>query len=176
MKRAAREHPPSAVDAPIPGAPSSTRVWDPGVRLFHWLLVAAVGVALVTGLCGPRSGLNVHLGAGASVGALVAFRVLWGFIGSTYARFVNFPVGGSAIAADLTGFARGRRPRYLGHNPLGSLMALALLAVLTLAVLTRVVTLGGVDKQGPLAFAISYAVGAATQGARIGPSPTACSS
>jgi cytochrome b len=150
-----------ADDVPVSEASRSASVWDLGVRLFHWLLTAAVGVSLVTGLYGSRSQLNVHLGAGAAIGGLIAFRVLWGFMGPTYARFSSFPVGSSAIAADLAGFRTGRRPAYLGHNPLGSLMVLALLAVLTLSVVTGVVTLGGVDKQGPLAFAMSYAAGTA---------------
>src|SRR5580700_1495988 len=141
-----------------------TRVWDLGVRLFHWLLVAAVGIALVTGLSGPRNWLNIHIAAGAAIGGLVAFRILWGLVGSTYARFSSFPVQRVAINEDLAGLVAGRRPRYLGHNPLGSLMALALLAILTLSVVTGVVTLGGVDKQGPLAFVTSYNAGKATQG------------
>jgi len=153
---------PSAHGVPGSVAPSSMRVWDPGVRLFHWLLVLSVGVALVTGLFGPRSRLSVHVGAGVAIAGLVAFRILWGFTGSTYARFSSFPVAPSAIAADLAGFAAGCRPRCLGHNPLGSLMVFALLAILTLSVVTGVVTLGGVDKQGPMAFAVSYAAGAAT--------------
>ena len=69
-----------------------TRVWDLGVRLFHWLLVAAVAIALVTGLSGPRNVLNIHIAAGAVIGGLVAFRILWGLVGSTYARFSSFPV------------------------------------------------------------------------------------
>jgi len=141
-----------------------TRVWDLGVRLLHWLLVAAVAIALVTGLSGPRNVLNVHIAAGAAIGGLVAFRILWGVIGSTYARFSNFPVQRAALNADLAGLVAGRRPRYRGHNPLGSLMALALLAILTLSAVTGVVTLGGVDKQGPLAFVTSYNAGQATQG------------
>ena len=141
-----------------------TRVWDLGVRLFHWLLVAAVAIALVTGLSGPRNVLNIHIAAGAVIGGLVAFRILWGLVGSTYARFSSFPVQRVAINEDLAGLVAGRRPRYLGHNPLGSLMALALLAILTLSVVTGVVTLGGVDKQGPLAFVTSYNAGKATQG------------
>ena len=87
-----------------------TRVWDLGVRLFHWLLVAAVAVALVTGLSGPRNVLNVHVAVGAAIGGLVAFRILWGAIGSTYARFSNFPVQRAAIHADLAGLVAGRRP------------------------------------------------------------------
>ena len=144
-------------------APDVTRVWDLGVRLFHWLLVAAVGIASVTGLSGPRNALNIHIAAGAAIGGFVAFRILWGLIGSTYARFSSFPVQRAAINADLAGLVAGRRPRYRGHNPLGSLMALALLAILILSVMTGVVTLGGVDKQGPLAFVTSYNVGKATQ-------------
>jgi cytochrome b len=140
-----------------------TRVWDLGVRLFHWLLVAAVAVASVTGLSGPRNWLNVHIAAGAAIGGLVAFRILWGLMGSTYARFSSFPVQLAAINADLAGLVAGRRPRYLGHNPLGSLMALALLAILCVSVITGVITLGGVDKQGPLAFATSYGAGKAMQ-------------
>ena len=163
MKRNARELHALADDVPVSAVSRSTCVWDLGVRFFHWLLAAAVSIALVTGLYGPRNQLNVHLGAGAAIGGLIAFRVLWGFVGSTYARFSSFPVGWRAIAADLAGFQTGRRPSYLGHNPLGSLMVLALLAVLTLTVLTGVVTLGGVDKQGPLAFAMSYAAGTAMQ-------------
>src|SRR5580704_5183711 len=140
-----------------------TRVWDLGVRVFHWLMVATVAAALVTGLSGPRNLLNIHIAAGAAIGGLVAFRMLWGLMGSTYARFSSFPVHFTAINADLAGFVAGRRPRYRGHNPLGSLMVLALLAVIFLSVMTGVVTLGGVDKQGPLAFVTSYNVGKATQ-------------
>lgn len=85
-------------------------------------------------------------------------------MGSTYARFSSFPVQLTAVNADLVGLVAGRRPRYRGHNPLGSLMALTLLAILTFSVMTGVVTLGGVDKQGPLAFVTSYNAGKAMQG------------
>jgi cytochrome b len=140
-----------------------TRVWDPGIRVFHWLMVAAVTIALVSGLFGPRNLLNIHIAAGAAIGGLVVFRVVWGLTGSTYARFSSFPVHFAAINADLAGLVAGRRPRYRGHNPLGSLMALALLAVISLSVMTGVITLGGVDKQGPLAFAVTYVSGKAAQ-------------
>ncbi len=144
-------------------APEVTPVWDLGVRVFHWLMVATVATALVTGLSGPRNLLNIHIAAGAAIGGLVAFRILWGLTGSTYARFSSFPVHLAAINADLAGFVAGRRPRYRGHNPLGSLMALALLAIISLSLMTGVITLGGVDKQGPLAFAVTYVSGKAAQ-------------
>ena len=140
-----------------------TRVWDLCVRVFHWLMVATVATALVTGLSGPRNVLNIHNSAGAVIGGLVAFRILWGLMGSTYARFSSFPVHFTAINADLAGFVAGRRPRYRGHNPLGSLMVLALLAVIFLSVITGVITLGGVGKQGPLAFVAPYVAGKAAQ-------------
>ena len=140
-----------------------TRVWDPGIRVFHWLMVAAVTIALVSGLFGPRNLLNIHIAAGAAIGGLVVFRVVWGLTGSTYARFSSFPVHFTAINADLAGLVAGRRPRYRGHNPLGSLMVLALLAVIFLSVITGVITLGGVGKQGPLAFVAPYVAGKAAQ-------------
>jgi cytochrome b len=141
----------------------ATRVWDLGVRVFHWLMVAAVAIALVTGLFGPRNLLTIHIAAGAAIEGLVVFRVVWGLTGSTYARFSSFPVHLTAIEADLAGLVAGRRPRYRGHNPLGSLMALALLVVVVLSAMTGVITLGGVDKQGPLAFAAPYAAGKLAQ-------------
>jgi cytochrome b len=141
----------------------ATRVWDLGVRVFHWLMVAAVAIALVTGLFGPRNSLTIHIAAGAAIEGLVVFRVVWGLTGSTYARFSSFPVHLTAIEADLAGLVAGRRPRYRGHNPLGSLMALALLVVVVLSAMTGVITLGGVDKQGPLAFAAPYAAGKLAQ-------------
>jgi cytochrome b len=93
------------------------RVSDLGVRLFHWLMVAAVAIALATGLFGPQNALNIHIAAGAAIGGLVAFRILWGLMGSTYARFSSFPIQLTAISADLTGLVAGR-PRYRGpHKP-----------------------------------------------------------
>jgi cytochrome b len=148
-------------DSAVP--PDATRVWDLGVRLFHWLMVVAVAIALATGLFGPRNLLNIHIAAGASIGGLLAFRALWGLMGPTYARFSSFPIQLTAIEADLAGLVAGRRPQYRGHNPLGSLMALALLTIIALSVMTGVITLGGVDKQGPLAFAALYAAGEAAQ-------------
>ena len=136
-----------------------TTVWDLGVRLFHWLLVGAVVVAAFTGFFGPRNALSFHIAAGAAVAGLVAGRVVWGFTGSTYARFSSFLFTPSAIVAHVRGLLASRHARYLGHNPLGGLMVFALLAVLALLVATGVVTLGGFDKQGPLAFAISYSAG-----------------
>ena len=63
------------------------RVWDGGVRIVHWSLVIAVGTALVLGFLGPKHLLDWHVWAGYTAAALVAFRVIWGFSGTTFARF-----------------------------------------------------------------------------------------
>jgi cytochrome b len=142
------------------GSAALTKVWDIGIRLFHWLLVAAVAIAAVTGFFGPANRLNLHIAAGAAIGALILFRVVWGLLGPTYARFSGFLFSPAAIVAHVRMLSAGRHLSYLGHNPLGGVMVLALLAVLTLILMTGVAALGGVDKQGPLAFAVVYEAGA----------------
>lgn len=100
------------------------RVWDPAVRIFHWALVVAVAVAWVTHH-GPAV---LHDWTGYAALVFVAFRVLWGFAGSRYARFRQF-IRPPSVALDyLRKMPSHREPRYLGHNPLGGLMVLALLA------------------------------------------------
>lgn len=100
------------------------RVWDLPTRLFHWLLAVAVVAAFASAKAGN---LEVHALIGQGVLALLVFRIAWGFLGSTHARFVQFVRGPSAILAYLRGEWRGQ-----GHNPLGALSVLAFLFVLTL--------------------------------------------
>lgn len=98
-------------------------VWDLPTRLFHWLLVAAIGGAYFTGETGGNW-LVWHERCGIFIVALIAFRLVWGFTGSTYARFSTFVRGPAAIKAYLAGQWQG-----LGHNPLGALSVLGLLAL-----------------------------------------------
>jgi cytochrome b len=95
-------------------------VWDLGVRLFHWLLVAAVGIDAATGLFGPLNRLGLHVTAGAIVGGLVVFRLVWGFAGATYARFSSFTFRPSTITAYVKGLQAGSHTVYLGHNRLAA--------------------------------------------------------
>lgn len=145
---------------PIP----TVQVWDPAVRLFHWLLVAAMLAAAATGFFGDRTALTWHLISGTSIAALVAARVIWGMLGGGYARFASFAFKPRAILNHARRLRDGSAVRHLGHNPLGGLMVFALLAVLILIVLTGVVTLGGQVKQGPLAFAIPFSIGWSMRG------------
>ena len=109
-------------------ATPSVRVWDPVVRLFHWTLVAAVATAFLA-----EEGGRLHDAAGYLVLALIAVRMVWGLLGPGHARFASFVAGPTAVVRYLAGLARGRPQRFLGHNPAGAVMILALLAALTVA-------------------------------------------
>jgi cytochrome b len=106
---------------------ATLRVWDPLVRVFHWGLVAAFATAWLT----ADEVQPVHEFAGYTVAGLVAFRLIWGFAGSRYARFAQFVKGPSATLAYLASMLRGGERRYLGHNPAGAAMIMALLLTLS---------------------------------------------
>jgi cytochrome b len=103
----------------------TTRVWDRFVRVFHWSLVLAFFAAWAS----TESIGWVHKGAGYLTLALVAARVVWGFVGSRHARFADFVPGPRKLAAYLGALLRLKEPRHLGHNPAGALMILSLLAL-----------------------------------------------
>ena len=107
---------------------AEAKVWDPLVRIFHWGLVAAFLVAWAT----ADEVKRVHIMAGYAVIGLVAFRILWGFIGARHARFANFVRGPASVKSYLRDTARLRAKRYLGHNPAGGAMIVALLGLLSI--------------------------------------------
>lgn len=134
-------------------------VWDRGVRAFHWLLVACVAGALATGFLDEKWLLDAHVILGSAIAALLIFRVVWGFTGSTYARFSSFVCRPSTAIAHARDLACRKAEHHLGHNPIGTMMILGLLAVLTALVVTGIVALGGVFKEGPLASVTTFAFG-----------------
>lgn len=105
---------------------TTVTVWDPLVRIFHWSLVALLVLAFATGDESER----VHIVAGYGIMALIAFRLLWGLVGSQHARFTDFVRGPASVLAYLRDTASGRARRYLGHNPAGGMMIVALLVML----------------------------------------------
>ena len=108
-----------------------TLVWDAPVRVFHWLMVLCFAAAWLTSE--SERWQLLHITAGYTMAGLVAFRVLWGLVGTRHARFTDFVRGPRAVAGYLKSLF-GRRPEHhAGHNPAG---ALAILALLALAVLT----------------------------------------
>lgn len=114
---------------PVPRVvvPAQARIqlWDLPTRLVHWSLVAAVTTAIVTGKLGG-TWMELHGQAGLFIVGLVAFRLAWGFLGSRYARFLSFVPTPGGILRYLKGQWHGA-----GHNPLGALSVLALLALLS---------------------------------------------
>ena len=110
------------------------KVWDPFVRVFHWALVVAFATAWYSGGIWD----SPHLVAGYIVLALVVARIVWGFIGSRYARFSDFIYGPRVMHRYLADMLRMRAPRYLGHNPLGGAMVITLLATLLVICITGV--------------------------------------
>ena len=139
--------------------PIWTPVWDVGVRLFHWLLLAGVVAALATGLLSRILWLRVHLIAGGLIALLLLWRAIWGVLGTRHARFADFAYPPRAVRAYLAARFAGKGQRFPGHNPLGAMMVFAMLTVLTVLVASGTIVLGGMLKQGPLAFALSYAAG-----------------
>lgn len=107
-----------------PSEPVAIRVWDPAVRLFHWSLVAGMAVEFLA-----EAGTDLHEAVGYGLLGLVALRVLWGFVGSRHARFADFVTGPRAVLGYLGAVIRGHPRRYVGHNPAGGAMVLALLAL-----------------------------------------------
>lgn len=102
------------------------RIWDPVVRVIHWGLVVAVAAAWLS----AEEWGDLHAIAGYVVAGLLVVRLVWGVVGSKYGQFAQFLRGPSAVLSYLRDLAVGRERRYLGHNPAGAAMILALLAVL----------------------------------------------
>jgi cytochrome b len=115
-----------------PAPATATPVWDRVVRGVHWALAAACIGAWVT----TEVGLGWHTPLGYLALALVTLRVVWGFTGSHYARFSQFLRSPSATWTYAVQVRQGTAARYLGHNPLGGWMALALWACVALLGLT----------------------------------------
>jgi cytochrome b len=105
---------------------SLVRVWDAFVRIFHWSLVSLFILAFVTG----DETEWLHLAAGYAIAVLILLRIIWGFVGPQHARFSDFV----RTPREVIGYVRSAIPlrasRYLGHNPAGGAMIIALLAML----------------------------------------------
>ena len=114
--------------------PATIKVWDLFVRVFHWSLATLFVVAYATG----DEIENVHIAAGYTIAALLALRVVWGFVGPHHARFSNFVRPPREVLAYLRDVALLRAPHYLGHNPAGGVMIIALLTTLAATCITGV--------------------------------------
>lgn len=126
-------------------------VWDLPLRVFHWSLLALVAGSAATGVTGGNW-MTWHGRIGIALAGLLAFRLAWGVVGSTHARFANFVRGPSAILAYL----RGKWPESrLGHSPLGALSVLALLTMLGAQIASGLVANDDIAFNGPLYALVS---------------------
>lgn len=125
------------------------QVWDLPLRIFHWLLALCVLAAIVTGEIGGNL-IDWHGRIGVLIMGLLVFRIIWGFVGPTHARFASFFPTPAKIAAYLKGRWQG-----LGHNPLGALSVFALLGVLATLVGAGLFANDDIAFQGPLFSLVS---------------------
>ena len=133
------------------------RLWDGPTRLVHWSLVALVGFAWWSAEAGH---LEWHRWSGYGVLGLIVFRLIWGFAGSASARFAGFVRGPGATLAYVRTLGRRTRIDAPGHNPLGALSVLAILAALIVQVATGLfaVDIDGIES-GPLSDRVSFDTG-----------------
>jgi cytochrome b len=110
------------------------KVWDAPLRLFHWILVIAIALAFLSSE--EDSALNDwHVLSGWVAAVLIVFRLAWGFIGGEHSRFSDF-IRPNRIGEHIAGLVRGEREPSLGHNPLGGLAVVILLALTAVTVWT----------------------------------------
>jgi cytochrome b len=132
------------------------RLWDAPVRLVHWLLVALIAFSWWA----AHDHLNWHRWSGYAVIGLVLFRIYWGFAGGGAARFASFVRGPRATLGYLKTLPKRETSDVPGHNPLGALSIVAILAVLVVQVVTGLYAVD-VDafEGGPLSDRVSFELG-----------------
>lgn len=136
-------------------APGATRlVWDLPLRLTHWALVFCVTGSWLTHYAGSQW-MQWHARCGYAVLVLVTFRIAWGFVGTRHARFANFLRGPRSVLGYLR---TGGRVAAVGHNPLGALSVIAMLALLLLQGTTGLFANDDIAFTGPLAGWVSQAL------------------
>jgi len=126
---------------------SFIRVWDPLVRVGHWLLVISFIIAYLS----EDNFLSLHTWAGYSVTGIILTRIAWGFIGTRHARFSDFVYPLSTVVQFVKNTLILRAKRYIGHNPAGGLMILAMIASLLITNLSGMAVYGAAENAGPLA-------------------------
>jgi cytochrome b len=133
------------------------KVWDLPVRLFHWALVLLLVFQLVSGKIGGDM-MAWHVYSGYGVLVLVIFRILWGFAGSTHARFASFLAGPAATLRFASRLLSREAVPQVGHNPLGGWMVIAMVVSLALQATSGLFANDGVATEGPLAALASIEV------------------
>ncbi|MEJ2514991.1 MAG: cytochrome b/b6 domain-containing protein [Gammaproteobacteria bacterium] len=128
-------------------------VWDLPVRIFHWSLAVLVPACWVTQEMGSRW-MTLHMWLGYAVGALILFRLAWGFLGTRHARFGDFLAGPTRVFAYFREWMSGRGPTAIGHDPAGGWWIVLLLALLAGQVATGMLNSDGALHAGPWHYAV----------------------
>jgi cytochrome b len=130
------------------------RVWDLPTRIFHWSLVVCVAGLFITVNIGG-DWIQWHFRLGYAVLTLLLFRIVWGFVGGRWSRFVSFIYAPSTIVAYFKG--RGKPEHSVGHNPMGAGSVFAILVILLLQVASGLFSDDEIANQGPLYTLVSSA-------------------
>jgi len=125
---------------------NTIKVWDLFIRTFHWSLVIAFVVAYIT----EEELLSIHTLAGYVILGLLSLRLVWGLIGTHYARFTNFTYSLASIRHFLSDTLHLRARRYIGHNPAGGAMIFLLIASLLLTSFSGLAIYAASEQAGPL--------------------------
>jgi cytochrome b len=144
---------------------TTTKVWDPIVRIGHWILVT--GFLLAYFIEAEDETLTVHVWAGYIVAAVVLVRIVWGFVGSQHARFVDFIFSPKAAVVYLRDLFLGSARRYIGHSPAGAAMIFLLLISLTAITWSGLMVYAYEDQAGPFAGFVAQSKAVPPTGALI---------
>ena len=123
------------------------KVWDGIVRIFHWSLLIAFVSAYWTAQAGKQ---EIHERIGYFITALLVIRIIWGFVGTTHARFSNFLYSPATVVNYVKAIVKGHPERHLGHNPAGGVSVVILILTLLAITITGFVVLAVIDFGGPL--------------------------
>lgn len=131
------------------------RVWDLPTRLFHWSLATLVLALVVTGNIGGNA-MVWHFRCGYAVFTLLLFRLMWGFVGGHWSKWQQLSCSPLQLRQYVSNL--NSQQSYLGHNPLGSLSVIAILALLTLQVATGLFSDDEIANAGPLTAWVSETI------------------
>ncbi|MEY4911322.1 MAG: hypothetical protein RL761_985 [Pseudomonadota bacterium] len=109
-------------------------VWDAPVRVFHWLMVFSFAGAYLT--AESERWRLIHVTLGYTMGGLVSFRIVWGLIGTRYARFSSFVRGFTAVRRYIHSLMKSKPEHHVGHNPAGAVVIVLLLLISIIVVAT----------------------------------------
>ena len=124
------------------------RIWDLPTRSFHILLILCVIGLVATGEIGGDV-MQLHFWFGYAVLMLVLFRLVWGFVGGHWSRFINFVPTPSKLLAYVHALRNKETPHHVGHNPLGALSVIGMLSVLLAQVFSGFMSDDEISNTGP---------------------------